>query len=515
MEPESPAVDSARPADHDRLRVRRAARPPLRRAVDVREVRPDVGHAANPARGVRAAVPHAAALPLDPLAAAALVVASLIALVVLGRAFSGLLLAALAAMAWSTFGRPQWKRRYLKAIENRPSWNIKRSSAVSVIVVGAGFAGLAAADELARAGVEVEVLEARDRVGGRVWSVPFAGAVVERGAEFILPGRTRWCSRPRSASGLALRAQGHAVRGPGARGGPPVSRAEVAQAVARIASVGAARRRATLRRRARSSYELGRAWPRRSGADRGELRVPGRRSRPRRSLERGRGARSGEFDTYTVAGRERPDRPGARGRPRRTRCACRSPVSSGSPGARARFAMRAGAHEAVARRRGDRRAGLGARRRSRSTRRCRPRRRPPSGRCATARPRSCSCALRTPAPPSADAVGARSASGATRSWARTASRCRSWRVRGLAGRARGARGRSRARGGGSRRLRRLRPDLELDPAGALLSTWAEDPWARGAYSAARHRRRSTPRRSAPGRAARVRRRAHRRRAGTD
>jgi monoamine oxidase len=35
----------------------------------------------------------------------------------------------------------------------------------------------------------VTVLEARDRVGGRVWSVPFGeGAVVERGAEFILPG---------------------------------------------------------------------------------------------------------------------------------------------------------------------------------------------------------------------------------------------------------------------------------------------------------------------------------------
>ena len=32
------------------------------------------------------------------------------------------------------------------------------------------------------------MFEARDRVGGRVWSVPFAGAVAERGAEFILPG---------------------------------------------------------------------------------------------------------------------------------------------------------------------------------------------------------------------------------------------------------------------------------------------------------------------------------------
>ncbi len=55
------------------------------------------------------------------------------------------------------------------------------------LVIGAGFAGLAAADELARAGVDVAVLEARDRVGGRVFSQPFAGGVIERGAEFVLP----------------------------------------------------------------------------------------------------------------------------------------------------------------------------------------------------------------------------------------------------------------------------------------------------------------------------------------
>jgi monoamine oxidase len=58
-----------------------------------------------------------------------------------------------------------------------------------VVVIGAGFAGLAAADALRADGAEVTVLEARDRVGGRVWSVPFGeGAVAERGAEFILPG---------------------------------------------------------------------------------------------------------------------------------------------------------------------------------------------------------------------------------------------------------------------------------------------------------------------------------------
>ena len=59
-----------------------------------------------------------------------------------------------------------------------------------VVVVGAGLAGLAAADALINAGVDVTVLEARDRVGGRVWSVPFADGIVERGAEFVLPGNT-------------------------------------------------------------------------------------------------------------------------------------------------------------------------------------------------------------------------------------------------------------------------------------------------------------------------------------
>jgi monoamine oxidase len=59
------------------------------------------------------------------------------------------------------------------------------------VVVGAGLAGLVAADELARGGAEVVVLEARSRVGGRVWSERLPnGAVVEMGAEFILPGNT-------------------------------------------------------------------------------------------------------------------------------------------------------------------------------------------------------------------------------------------------------------------------------------------------------------------------------------
>jgi monoamine oxidase len=56
-----------------------------------------------------------------------------------------------------------------------------------VIVVGAGAAGLAAANALARAGRSVLVLEARERVGGRCWTRRMAGLdiPVELGAEFI------------------------------------------------------------------------------------------------------------------------------------------------------------------------------------------------------------------------------------------------------------------------------------------------------------------------------------------
>nr|WP_298727715.1 NAD(P)/FAD-dependent oxidoreductase [uncultured Steroidobacter sp.] len=56
-----------------------------------------------------------------------------------------------------------------------------------VIVVGAGAAGLAAAAHLSRHGKSVCVLEARDRIGGRILTVRPRGAAVplELGAEFI------------------------------------------------------------------------------------------------------------------------------------------------------------------------------------------------------------------------------------------------------------------------------------------------------------------------------------------
>ncbi len=57
---------------------------------------------------------------------------------------------------------------------------------MDVIVVGAGAAGLAAARALAEGGLRVVVVEARDRVGGRIFSQPVdGGAIVEHGAEFV------------------------------------------------------------------------------------------------------------------------------------------------------------------------------------------------------------------------------------------------------------------------------------------------------------------------------------------
>ena len=57
-----------------------------------------------------------------------------------------------------------------------------------VCVVGAGFAGLTAARELAGEGKSVVVLEARDRVGGRVWTEPLRdGSSVDRGGAWLGP----------------------------------------------------------------------------------------------------------------------------------------------------------------------------------------------------------------------------------------------------------------------------------------------------------------------------------------
>jgi monoamine oxidase len=70
-----------------------------------------------------------------------------------------------------------------------------------VIVVGAGLAGLTCASELVRAGVSVIVLEARDRVGGRIVNEPIGdGKVVESGGQWIGPGQHRMAALAREAN---------------------------------------------------------------------------------------------------------------------------------------------------------------------------------------------------------------------------------------------------------------------------------------------------------------------------
>lgn len=103
-------------------------------------------------------------------------------------------------------------------------------SARRVVVVGAGFAGLAAAEALAAGGAEVTVFEARDRVGGRVHSRRLAnGAVVELGAEFIFPDHDV-LRKTAAQLGLELYEKGTLYGDREPRQGLPVTRDELVAA---------------------------------------------------------------------------------------------------------------------------------------------------------------------------------------------------------------------------------------------------------------------------------------------
>jgi monoamine oxidase len=69
-----------------------------------------------------------------------------------------------------------------------------RADLPKVIVIGAGFAGLACADELAAAGYPVTLLEARQRLGGRVYTLRdlIPGKTVEAGGELVGPNQPTW-----------------------------------------------------------------------------------------------------------------------------------------------------------------------------------------------------------------------------------------------------------------------------------------------------------------------------------
>ncbi len=77
------------------------------------------------------------------------------------------------------------------------------TSAADVIVIGAGIAGLAATQRLAAAGLNVMVLEARERLGGRIFTQHHDGYPVELGAEFV-HGRPPEILNAVQAAGLKL-----------------------------------------------------------------------------------------------------------------------------------------------------------------------------------------------------------------------------------------------------------------------------------------------------------------------
>jgi monoamine oxidase len=119
---------------------------------------------------------------------------------------------------------------------------------VRVVVVGAGFAGLMAAWRLTQAGCEVVVLEARDRVGGRVWSQELVPGdprtVIERGAEFVLAGYDV-LGGVLSEFGLELAATMMSYYQREPRGGASVSTALLGECAAWVAAAAAAAPRGT------------------------------------------------------------------------------------------------------------------------------------------------------------------------------------------------------------------------------------------------------------------------------
>ncbi len=73
----------------------------------------------------------------------------------------------------------------MESTQKSRGWSKAPAEIYRVLVVGAGIAGLAAARALADRGVHGVVLEARERIGGRIWTANVAGQPVDLGACWI------------------------------------------------------------------------------------------------------------------------------------------------------------------------------------------------------------------------------------------------------------------------------------------------------------------------------------------
>jgi monoamine oxidase len=339
---------------------------------------------------------------------------------------------------------------------------------VKVIVVGAGFAGLAAADELSRAGAEVEVFEARDRVGGRVWSVPFAGATVDRGAEFILPHDSTVIATAERL-GLALVRKGTLYGNREPRGGNVVSQDDVLAAVARL---GSERHDGTV------ADALSGANLESGVADAIRARIEVSCAHPAGDLDasvltEGAGA-FGDFDTWTVDGgndriaQELAVRLGDAVR-------LSSPVSSVTWSSDVRVVAGREVEAADS-------AVIAVPASVLHSIEFDPPLPPEKGVVRYGQAAKLFVGLAAPAPPS------QTLSVDERFWCYT-QLGRDGQPLPVVGAFAGSPAALEAlsvAAGPSRwieALRRLRPDLDLDVERALLSTWADDPWVRGAYSA--------------------------------